>query len=142
MKKSFRERIKEGPILCDGAVGTLLDLYEYEELPHEIQNIRNPDIIERIHREYIEAGSEIIETNTFSANRFRLAQFHCQDRIREINLKGVEIARRIAGENIYVAGAVGPTGKLLEPIGKVKHQQARDAFKEQIELLLQGPRKS
>jgi len=138
MKKPFRERIKEGPILCDGAVGTLLDLYEYEELPHEIQNIRNPDIIERIHREYIEAGSEIIETNTFSANRFRLAQFHCQDRIREINLKGVEIARRIAGENIYVAGAVGPTGKLLEPIGKVKHQQARDAFKEQIELLLQG----
>jgi homocysteine S-methyltransferase len=136
MKKSFRERIKEGPIVCDGAMGTVLDLYEYEELPHEIQNIKNPDIIERIHREYIAAGSEIIETNTFSANRLRLSQFHLQDKLREINLRGVEIARRAAGEDIYVAGAVGPIGMLMEPIGKIKRQAARDAFKEQIEILL------
>jgi homocysteine S-methyltransferase len=138
MKKPFRERIKEGPILCDGAMGTLLDLYEYEEKPHEIQNIKNPDIVERIHREYIEAGSEIIETNTFSANRLRLAQFHLEDKLQEINLRGVEIARRAAGDRVYVAGAVGPVGKLLEPVGKVKRQAARDAFKEQIEALLKG----
>jgi methionine synthase I (cobalamin-dependent)/5,10-methylenetetrahydrofolate reductase len=136
MKKPFRERIKEGPIICDGAMGTLLDLYEYEELPHEIQNIKNPDIVERVHREYIEAGSEIIESNTFSANRLRLSQFHLQDKLRDINKNGVDIARRAAGENVYVAGAVGPTGMLLEPIGKIKRQQARDAFKEQIEILL------
>src|SRR5256885_835929 len=67
MKKPFRERIKEGPIVCDGAMGTLLDLYEYEELPHEIQNLKNPDIVERVHREYVAAGSEIIESNTLSA---------------------------------------------------------------------------
>lgn len=138
MKKPFRERIKEGPILCDGAMGTLLDLYEYEEIPHEIQNIKNPDIVERVHREYIEAGSEIIETNTFSANRFRLAQFHLEDRLAEINRRGVEIARRAAGDLTYVAGAVGPIGKLLEPVGKIKKQQARDAFKEQIEVLLEA----
>jgi homocysteine S-methyltransferase len=138
MKKPFRERIKEGPIVCDGAMGTLLDLYEYPELPHEIQNIKNPDIVERVHREYIAAGSEIIESNTFSANRLRLSQFHLQDNLREINLKGVEIARRAAGENVYVAGAVGPIGMLLEPIGKIKRQQARDAFKEQIEILLEA----
>lgn len=72
MKPDFRKRIKQGPILCDGAMGTLLDLYEYSELPHEIQNIKNPDIVERIHREYIEAGAEIIQTNTFSGNRWRL----------------------------------------------------------------------
>ncbi len=138
MKKPFRERIKERPILCDGAMGTLLDLYEYDEKPHEIQNLKNPDIVERVHREYIQAGSEIIETNTFSANRFRLSQYHLEDRITEINLKAVEIARRAAGNDAYVAGAVGPVGKLLEPIGKVKRQQARDAFKEQIELLLKG----
>ncbi len=138
MKKPFRERIKEGPILCDGAMGTLLDLYEFEEKPHEVQNLKNPAIVERVHQEYIEAGSEIIETNTFSANRLRLSQYHMEDRIAEINLKGVEIARRAAGDSVYVAGAVGPVGKLLEPIGKVKRQQARDAFKEQIELLLKG----
>ncbi|MDI6804514.1 MAG: bifunctional homocysteine S-methyltransferase/methylenetetrahydrofolate reductase [Bacteroidota bacterium] len=138
MKIPFRDRLKLGPILCDGAMGTLLDLYEYDELPHEIQNIKNPDIVERLHREYIEAGSEIIETNTFSANRFRLVDYHLEDKIREINLAGVEIARRAAGDNIYVAGAVGPTGKLMEPIGKVKRQHVRDAFKEQVEYLLEG----
>jgi len=138
MKKPFRQRVSEGPILCDGAMGTLLDLYEYEEKPHEIQNLRNPDIVERVHREYIEAGSEIIETNTFSANRFRLAQYHLQDKLREINLKGVEIARRAAGDEVYVAGAIGPIGKLLEPVGKVKREEARNAFREQIEVLLVG----
>jgi homocysteine S-methyltransferase len=138
MKKPFRERIKEGPIVCDGAMGTLLDLYEYPELPHEIQNLKNPGIIERLHREYIEAGSEIIESNTFSANRLRLKQFRLEDQLREINRQGVEIAKRAAGENVYVAGAIGPIGMLLEPIGKIKRSQARDAFKEQAEILLEG----
>lgn len=136
MKKPFLERIREGPILCDGAMGTLLDLYEYDEKPHEIQNLRNPEIVERIHGEYIRAGSEIIETNTFSANRFRLRQFHLEDRIAEINTRGVEIARRAAGENVYVAGALGPVGKLLEPVGKVRREEAREAFREQIRYLV------
>lgn len=135
-KIPFRLRIKQGPILCDGAMGTLLDLYEYPELPHEIQNIKNPDIVVRIHREYIEAGAEIIQTNTFSANRLRLAQFHLEDKVEEINRRGVELAREAAGETVYVAGSVGPTGKLLEPIGKLKLSKAREAFREQIEVLV------
>jgi homocysteine S-methyltransferase len=135
-KIPFRQRIKQGHILCDGAMGTLLDLYEYPDLPHEIQNIKNPDIVVRIHREYIDAGAEIIQTNTFSANRFRLAQFHLEDKIVEINRRGVELAREAAGEAVYVAGSVGPTGKLLEPIGKLKLSKARDAFREQIEALV------
>ncbi len=138
MKKPFLERIKEGPIVCDGAMGTLLDLYEYPELPHEVQNIKNPEIIERLHREYIAAGSEIIETNTFSANRLRLTQFRLQDQLREINIKGVEIARRAAGDHVYVAGAIGPIGMLMEPIGKIKRSQARAAFKEQAEILIEA----
>ena len=138
MKRSFRERIKEGPIVCDGAMGTLLDLYGYDELPHEIQNLKNPDIVARAHGEYVAAGSEIIETNTFSANRLRLSQFHLEDRVREINLRGVEIARKAAGDDVYVAGAVGPIGMLLEPIGKTKRQAARDAFKEQIGILVEA----
>jgi homocysteine S-methyltransferase len=138
LKTDFRHRIKQGPILCDGAIGTLLDLYEYEEMPHEIQNLKNPDIIERIHREYIDAGAEIIQTNTFSANRIRLAQFRLEDRVEEINRRGVEIARIAAGDSVYVAGSVGPTGKVLEPIGKLKLSDARDAFKEQIEILVKA----
>lgn len=138
MKKPFRDRVKEGPIVGDGAMGTLLDLYGFVELPHELRNIKNPDVVERVHREYIAAGSEIIETNTFSANRLRLTQFHLQTSLRDINLRGVEIARQAAGESVYVAGSVGPTGMLLEPIGKIKRQKAKDAFKEQIELLIQG----
>jgi homocysteine S-methyltransferase len=138
MKKPFRERVKEGPIVCDGAMGTLLDLQGFEELPHEIQNLKNPAVIERLHREYIDAGSEIIESNTFSCNRLRLAQFRLEGQLREMNVKGVEIARRAAGENVYVAGAMGPTGMLLEPIGKVRRQQARDAFREQAEILVEA----
>lgn len=138
MKTDFRQRLSHGPILCDGAMGTMLDLYEYDELPHELQNLKNPDIVERIHREYIDAGAEIIQTNTFSANRIRLTQFHLEERLEEINRAGVEIARLAAGNRAYVAGSVGPTGKLLQPIGKLKHQEARTVFREQIEILLKA----
>lgn len=137
VKKGFRERLLEGPIVCDGAMGTVLDLHGLTSIPHEMENLRNPGIVERIHREYIDAGAAIIETNTFSANRLRLSQFHLEDRTREINRAGVEIARRAAGSDVYVAGSVGPTGMLLEPIGKVRREQARDAFREQIEVLLE-----
>ena len=116
-------------------MGTLLELYEYPEPPHDLQNLRNPDIVERIHREYVEAGAEIIQTNTFSANRYRLAEFHLEHQYEEINRAGVEIARRAAGDAVYVAGSVGPTGKLLEPIGKVRREDARGAFRDQIEVL-------
>ncbi len=134
--KDFRQRLREGPILCDGAMGTLLDLYEYPETPHEIQNLRNPDIVERIHREYIAAGAEIIQTNTFSANLLRLAQFHLEDRHEDMNRAGVEIARRAAGNHVYVAGSVGPTGRLLEPVGKIRREHVRDIFRRQIEILV------
>jgi methionine synthase / methylenetetrahydrofolate reductase(NADPH) len=119
-------------------MGTMLDKYGAAVRPHELQNLEHPELVARIHQEYIDAGAEIIETNTFSANRFRLSQFHLQNRIGEINRAGVEIARRVAGGTVYVAGSVGPTGKLLEPIGSVRLSQARDAFKEQIEILLAG----
>jgi homocysteine S-methyltransferase len=135
MKEDFRARLRRGPIVCDGAMGTVLDMQGFTSTPHELENLRNPAVVEGIHREYIEAGSGIIETNTFSANRLRLSQFHLEDRLREINLAGVEIARRAAGGQVYVAGSVGPTGMLLEPIGKVGREKARDAFREQIGIL-------
>jgi methionine synthase / methylenetetrahydrofolate reductase(NADPH) len=145
MKKTFRDRLKDGLVICDGAMGTLLDLYEYDELPHEIQNLKNPDIVARIHREYVDAGAEIIESNTFGGNRYRLESFYLHDKVKEINRKGVEIATGVArhyrdteNKTVYVAGAIGPTGKLLAPIGKVTAQQMLDAYKEQLEALLAG----
>jgi homocysteine S-methyltransferase len=138
MKKPFRERLKDGVIVCDGAMGTLLELYGYDEIPPEIHNVKNPDIVERAHREYILAGAEIIETNTFSANRMRLEAYHLADKLNEINRSAVEIAKRAAGESVYVAGAVGPTGRLLEPLGKTKIADIRKVFKEQIEILVKG----
>jgi methionine synthase / methylenetetrahydrofolate reductase(NADPH) len=145
MKKLFRDRLKEGLIICDGAMGTLLDLYEYPERPHDVQNLKNPDIVERIHKEYVDAGAEIIETNTFGANVYRLSDFYLQDKVHEINLKGAEIAKKVAhyyeeheNKTIYVAGAMGPTGKLLEPIGKVTAGQMLNAFRQQVEALVEG----
>ncbi len=126
-------------------MGTLLDLYEYPERPHDIQNLKNPNIVERIHKEYVDAGAEIIETNTFGANMYRLSDFYLQDKVFEINLKGVEIAGKVAryyeeheNKTVYVAGAVGPTGKLLEPIGKVTTGQMLNCFKQQVEALVEG----
>lgn len=138
MKPDFRLKLREGPLVCDGAMGTVLDLQGHTAIPHEMENLRNPQVVEGIHREYIAAGAQLIETNTFSANRLRLSQFHLEDKTREINRAGVEIARRAAGDDVYVAGSVGPTGMLLEPIGKVRLAQAREAFLEQIGTLLEA----
>jgi len=138
MKKPFRERLKDGVIVCDGAMGTLLELYEYDEKPPEIHNVKTPDIVERAHREYIQAGAEIIETNSFAANRMRLESYHLADRLNDINKSAVEIARRAAGDTVYVAGAVGPTGRLLEPLGRTRIADVRKAFTEQIEILVRG----
>ncbi len=138
MKKPFRERLKDGVIICDGAMGTLLELYEYAEKPPEIHNFKNPDIVERAHSEYIQAGAEIIETNTFSGNRMRLEAYHLDERLEDINRSGVEIAKRAAGDTVYVAGAVGPTGRLLEPLGKTKLSDAKEVFKEQIGILVKS----
>ena len=136
MKRPFRERLKEGVIVCDGAMGTLLELYEYGEKPPEIHNLKNPDIVERAHREYIQAGAEIIETNTFSGNRLRLEGYRLDDKTKDINESAVQIAKRAAGDDVYVAGAVGPSGRLFEPLGKTKITQAKAAFKEQIVYLV------
>ena len=104
-------------------------------------NLTDPRIVEEIHRSYITAGAELIETNTFGANRFKLARHGLERRVREINLRAVKLAREareIAGESTFLAGSVGPIGQQLEPLGRIGLQTAEDAFKEQIEGLLEG----
>src|SRR5208282_1012647 len=133
-------RIKQSPVLCDGAMGTLLYAKgifinrSYDEL-----NLSQPDLIRAVHHDYLHAGAEIIETNTFGANSFRLARHSLADKARDINRAGVKLAREAAKSfDVWVAGSVGPLGTRIEPLGKTSYQEAHDAFREQIEALLEG----
>src|SRR5574337_788442 len=94
IKNAFLDRLRRGPILCDGAMGTMLYArgVSFERCFDEL-NLSHPALVQEIHREYIRAGAEIIETNTFGANRFKLAHHGFEDKVREINLRGVKLAR-------------------------------------------------
>jgi len=140
MPADLLARLKQFPVLCDGAMGTLLYAKGvfinrcYDEL-----NLSQPDLIRGIHHEYLQAGAEIIETNTFGANSFRLARHSLADKVRDINRAGVRLAREAAKSfDVWVAGSVGPLGTRIEPLGKTSFQEARDAFRAQIEALAEG----
>src|SRR5277367_2668329 len=133
-------RLKQSAVLCDGAMGTLLYAKgifinrSYDEL-----NVSQPDLIRGIHHEYLQAGAEIIETNTFGGNSFRLARHSMENRVREINLAGVRLAKEAAKSfDVWVAGSVGPLGVRIEPLGKTSFEEARAAFREQIAALVEG----
>jgi methionine synthase I (cobalamin-dependent)/5,10-methylenetetrahydrofolate reductase len=140
MPADLLARLKQSPVLCDGAMGTLLYAKGvfinrcYDEL-----NLSQPDLIRGIHHEYLQAGAEIIETNTFGANSFRLARHSLADKVRDINRAGVRLAREAAKSfDVWVAGSVGPLGTRIEPLGKTSFQEARDAFRAQIEALAES----
>jgi len=139
MKPDFREYISENVALCDGAMGTML--YErgvYFNRCFDEVNLGDPDVVRQIHEEYVRAGAQIIETNTFGANPFKLGKFHIADKTKEINVRGAELAREAAGEDTWVAGSIGPLGIKIEPWGKTSLEEARDAFKEQVCALCEG----
>jgi len=140
MAQNFNERLKQSPVLCDGAMGTLLYAKGvfinrcYDEL-----NLSQPELIRGVHHEYLQAGAEIIETNTFGANTFRLARHSLADRVREINLAGARVAREAAKSfDVWVAGSVGPLGVRIEPLGKTSFEEARASFREQVAALVEG----
>jgi methionine synthase / methylenetetrahydrofolate reductase(NADPH) len=142
MAIDLKSKLDAGILICDGAMGTYLNQkgVSYDRCFDEL-NISNPQIVGEVHREYIDAGAEIIETNTFGGNRYRLAAHGLEQKFRDINLKGAKIAREareVSGIDVFVAGSMGPLGKPLEPIGKIKIQEAQNAFKEQAEALLEG----
>jgi homocysteine S-methyltransferase len=106
----------------------------YDEL-----NLSQPDLIRGVHHDYLQAGAEIIETNTFGANAFRLARHSLADKVADINRAGARLAREAAKSfDVWVAGSVGPLGTRIEPLGRTSFQEARDAFRQQIEALVEG----
>jgi methionine synthase / methylenetetrahydrofolate reductase(NADPH) len=143
MRSAFLDRLSTGtPILFDGGMGTQLYAQgvPYERCFDEL-NLLSPDLVQAVHRAYIAAGSEVIETNTFAANRVRLAAYGLERRVRDINFRGVKIAREareVSGESVFLAGSVSSIGQPLAPIGTISTQEARAIFVEQIEALLEA----
>ena len=125
--------------IFDGAMGTMLyskGIYinrSYDEL-----NLVAADLVREVHAEYIRAGAEIIETNTFGANVNKLQPYGLEGSLREINIKAAQIAREAAGDSVYVAGAVGPLGLRIEPYGPTSFDEAKEMFTAQVTALLEG----
>jgi methionine synthase I (cobalamin-dependent)/5,10-methylenetetrahydrofolate reductase len=138
--RNFRELIdSDGIYVFDGAVGTMLyakGIYinrSYDEL-----NVTAPDLVREVHEEYVRAGVDVIQTNTFGATRLKLQPYGLEERLREINIAAVKLAREAAGEKVFVAGSIGPLGVRIEPYGPTSFDEAKAMFREQAEALIEG----
>jgi homocysteine S-methyltransferase len=138
--ENFRDLIESDHVtVFDGAMGTMLyakGVYinrSYDEL-----NLTNPDLVREVHAEYVRAGAEVIETNTFGATAPHLQQYGLEGSVRLINVAAARLARAAAAERAYVAGAIGPLGLRIEPYGPTSFDEAKDLFKEQATALLEG----
>jgi methionine synthase I (cobalamin-dependent)/5,10-methylenetetrahydrofolate reductase len=135
----FIEAIDERVLVCDGAMGTMLYAKGiFINKSFDALNVTQPDLVAEVHQEYVRAGADIVETNTFGANRIKLGSFGLGDRLYAINEQGAKIARHAAREQAYVAGAIGPLGIRIEPWGKTGVDEARDYFREQAQALADG----
>lgn len=135
----FLDAIKNGCVIADGAMGTyLLQKGIDRNTCREYLNCSQPDLVFSVHKEYIAAGARLIETNTFGANRVKLAQYGLADKAVAINVAGARLAREAAGDTAFVAGSVGPLGRLIMPYGNLSLAEAHAAFREQICALVEG----
>lgn len=136
---NFAELLQDKVIVADGAMGTLLSARGIAIThPYDYANLTHPSDVAAVHAEYVAAGADLIETNTYGANRFKLGQYELHDRVAEINAEGVYTARKAARGRALIAGAVGPIGKPLAPIGLIEPSDAREVFREQISALTQA----
>src|SRR6187431_3524522 len=139
LKPPFLEELDRRVLVCDGAMGTMLYAKgiflnrTFDEL-----NLTQADLVGEVHQAYVRAGADVLETNTFGANRIKLGAFGLADRVEAINLQGAKIARHAARDQVYVAGAIGPLGIRIEPWGKTGVDEAEEFFREQARALLEG----
>src|SRR3989442_4075439 len=142
MSAPFIERLRERPLLGDGAMGTMLYARGVPlDACFDVLNVNEPKIVQGIHAEYIQAGANWIDTNACGANGFKLGVHGLAAQVREINLRGVKLARDVRetlGRDVFVLGSIGPLGKYLAPLGSITAEEARAAFAEQAEGLLEG----
>jgi homocysteine S-methyltransferase len=135
----FLDALDQRVLVCDGAMGTMLYAKgiflnrSFDEL-----NLTQPDLVAEVHQAYVRAGADIVETNTFGANRIKLGAFGLAERVHAINVQGARIARHAAREQAYVAGAIGPLGIRIEPWGKTGVDEAEEYFRDQARALLEG----
>jgi homocysteine S-methyltransferase len=135
----FVEALEKRVLVCDGAMGTMLYAKGvFVNRSFDALNVAHPDLVGEVHREYVRAGADVLETNTFGANRLKLAAFGLAEQLHAINVAGVRIARQAARDQAYVAGAIGPLGIRIEPWGKIGVDEAEAHFREQAEALLAG----
>ena len=138
MPEDFREALGARPLVFDGAMGTMLQKLGLKPggCPDEL-SLRNPEIVKKVHALYIEAGAEVVTTNTFGANRIKLGEYGLEGKLREINIAAVKLAREAAGPK-FVAGGFGPTGRFVEPVGDMTFDEALDVYAEQAAALKDG----
>lgn len=136
MKSAILTELESKVLLFDGAMGTQLQQagLETDTAPEE-WNLKNPEVIKKIHKDYLAAGSKVIQTNTFGANRVKLGEYDLGDKVTEINQAAVQLAKEVQQDG-YVAGSIGPLGKLFAPMGTVTFREGIDVFAEQITALV------
>ena len=139
VRPSFLQELDGRVLVCDGAMGTMLYARgiflnrSFDEL-----NLTQPDLVAEVHQSYVRAGADVVETNTFGANRIKLGAFGLADRVQTINAQGARLARHAARDQAFVAGAIGPLGIRIEPWGKTGVDEAAAYFGEQAAALLDG----
>jgi methionine synthase / methylenetetrahydrofolate reductase (NADH) len=139
MSESFSSALASRVLVCDGAMGTMLyGKGVFINKSFDALNLTAPELVGQVHQEYVRAGADIVETNTFGANRIKLASFGIADQMHAINREGARIARAAAQGRAFVAGAIGPLGVRIEPWGKTGIDQAREAFEAQVRALVEG----
>ena len=135
----FLDALKRRVLVCDGAMGTMLYAKGvFINKSFDALNLTDPVLVGDVHKAYVRAGADVIETNTFGANRIKLASFGLADRLHDVNVAGARIARDAARRSVWVAGAIGPLGIRIEPWGKTGVDEAEAYFREQVQGLIEG----
>jgi len=133
----FLSTVQERFVIGDGPMGTML----FSRLGNRYQtveefNLYNPEEVVRLHKEYLEAGAMLLGASTFSANRIRLSRSNVLNKLEDMNRLGVELAKEAAGDRAWVVGKLGPTGKILQPLGDLSRDEAKEAYQEQVSILV------
>ncbi len=137
-KRSFRQRIEGEILILDGGYGTMLQPHLRPGSCIDLVNIEKPDLVSRMYSAYAESGADIVSTNTFGASRVKLQEYGLGDKVREINFQAAKSAKKVVGDHVWIAGCIGPTGKLIEPLGKLTFDETYETFREQATALAEG----